>query len=201
MKNPPSLRFDHVAVPVHDAKAAYDLFAETLGLPLLAAYTGDDWDGAPWLMMIFGLAEDGQVALVRAAWHEEVAPAGQRPAALRARDRRQDAARCVGEEADGRGLRDPPRRSRRPAVDLLRGSQRPDLGDHDRAQGISGRSGRARDRRRVDRRASLNSLPHRAQRRCGVDTHVRLGVEGTKRRFACRRPRLLLELREQLDRS
>ena len=39
------------------------MFAGTLGLPLLAAYTGEDWDGAPWLMMIFGLAEDGQVAL------------------------------------------------------------------------------------------------------------------------------------------
>lgn len=63
MKTPPSLRFDHVAVPVHDAKTAYQLFAETLGLPLLAAHTGDDWDGAPWLMMIFGLAQDGQVAL------------------------------------------------------------------------------------------------------------------------------------------
>jgi len=63
MKNPRSLRFDHVAVPVHDAKSAYQLFADTLGLPLLAAHTGDDWDGAPWLMMIFGLAEDGQVAL------------------------------------------------------------------------------------------------------------------------------------------
>jgi catechol 2,3-dioxygenase-like lactoylglutathione lyase family enzyme len=63
MKNPRSLRFDHVAVPVYDAKAAYQLFAETLGLPLLAAHTGDDWDGAPWLMMIFGLAQDGQVAL------------------------------------------------------------------------------------------------------------------------------------------
>lgn len=63
MKNPPSLRFDHVAVPVHDAKSAYELFGDTLGLPLLAAHTGDDWDGAPWLMMIFGLAQDGQVAL------------------------------------------------------------------------------------------------------------------------------------------
>jgi len=63
MKSSPSLRFDHVAVPVHDAQAAYQLFAETLGLPLLAAHTGDDWDGAPWLMMIFGLAQDGQVAL------------------------------------------------------------------------------------------------------------------------------------------
>jgi catechol 2,3-dioxygenase-like lactoylglutathione lyase family enzyme len=64
MNTTPSLRFDHVAVPVYDAKAAYDLFAGTLGLPLLAAHNGDDWDGTPWLMMIFGLAEDGQVALV-----------------------------------------------------------------------------------------------------------------------------------------
>lgn len=63
MKTPPTLRFDHVAVPVHDAKSAYELFADTLGLPLIAAHTGDDWDGAPWLMMIFGLAQDGQVAL------------------------------------------------------------------------------------------------------------------------------------------
>jgi catechol 2,3-dioxygenase-like lactoylglutathione lyase family enzyme len=63
MKNPQSLRFDHLAVPVHDAGSAYELFAKTLALPLLAAYTGDDWDGAPWLMMIFGLADDGQVAL------------------------------------------------------------------------------------------------------------------------------------------
>jgi catechol 2,3-dioxygenase-like lactoylglutathione lyase family enzyme len=63
MKSTPSLRFDHVAVPVHDAKSAYQLFGETLELPLVAAHSGDDWDGAPWLMMIFGLAEDGQVAL------------------------------------------------------------------------------------------------------------------------------------------
>jgi len=63
MKTPTLLRFDHVAVPVHDAKSACHLFADTLGLPLVAAHTGDDWDGAQWLMMIFGLAEDGQVAL------------------------------------------------------------------------------------------------------------------------------------------
>jgi catechol 2,3-dioxygenase-like lactoylglutathione lyase family enzyme len=63
MTTRPALRFDHVAVPVSDARAAYSLFAEVLGLPLLAAHSGDDWDGAPWLMMIFGLAEDGQVAL------------------------------------------------------------------------------------------------------------------------------------------
>jgi catechol 2,3-dioxygenase-like lactoylglutathione lyase family enzyme len=26
-----------------------------LGLPLVEAFSGDDWDGYPWLMMIFGL--------------------------------------------------------------------------------------------------------------------------------------------------
>jgi catechol 2,3-dioxygenase-like lactoylglutathione lyase family enzyme len=62
-KSSGSLRFDHVAVPVHDAGSAYELFADVLGLPLLAAYDGDDWGGAPWLMMIFGLEDDGQVAL------------------------------------------------------------------------------------------------------------------------------------------
>jgi catechol-2,3-dioxygenase len=63
MSNTPSLRFDHLAVSVHDAKSAYNLFAKTLELPLVAAYTGDDWDGAPWLMMIFELADGGQIAL------------------------------------------------------------------------------------------------------------------------------------------
>ena len=63
MLTPPSLRFDHVAVPVGDPQEAYFLFADVLGLPLVAALSGDDWDGAPWLMMIFGLADDGQVAL------------------------------------------------------------------------------------------------------------------------------------------
>ena len=106
--NTPALRFDHVAVPVHDAKSAYQLFAETLGLPLLAAYSGDDWDGAPWLMMIFGLAEDGQVALCARHGAKKASQAGHRPAALRAGNGGQDAARCVGEEVAGRGLRDSP---------------------------------------------------------------------------------------------
>jgi catechol 2,3-dioxygenase-like lactoylglutathione lyase family enzyme len=63
MKGSGSLRFDHLAVPVSDAKSAYELFNDVLGLPLIAAYSGDDWDGVPWLMMIFGIADDGQIAL------------------------------------------------------------------------------------------------------------------------------------------
>jgi catechol 2,3-dioxygenase-like lactoylglutathione lyase family enzyme len=58
-----ALRFDHIAIPVADAASARELFGDILGLPLVAAYTGDDWDGAPWLMMIYGLEDRGQVAL------------------------------------------------------------------------------------------------------------------------------------------
>jgi len=57
------LRFDHAAIPVHDPGDAYELFAQTLQLPLVAAYEGDDWGGFPWLMMIFELADGAQLAL------------------------------------------------------------------------------------------------------------------------------------------
>ncbi len=58
-----ALRFDHVAIPVGRADHARELFGDVLGLPLVAAYSGDDWGGAPWLMMIYGLSEGGQIAL------------------------------------------------------------------------------------------------------------------------------------------
>ena len=57
------LQFDHFAIPVADATSARKLFGDVLGLPLVAAHSGDDWDGAPWLMMIYGLPGGGQVAL------------------------------------------------------------------------------------------------------------------------------------------
>lgn len=57
------MRFDHIAIPVADASAARHLFGEVLGLPLIEAHSGDDWDGAPWLMMIYGLEGDTQIAL------------------------------------------------------------------------------------------------------------------------------------------
>ena len=52
-----SLQFDHIAIGVSDVRAARELFEQILELPLLDAYSGDDWDGAPWLMMIFGLGQ------------------------------------------------------------------------------------------------------------------------------------------------
>ena len=58
-----SLSFDHLAIPVADAAHARELFGDILELPLVAAHTGDNWDGAPWLMMIYGLHDGGQIAL------------------------------------------------------------------------------------------------------------------------------------------
>ena len=49
------LTLDHVVFPVRDAEATLQFYTEILGLPLVEAFSGDDWDGYPWLMMIFGL--------------------------------------------------------------------------------------------------------------------------------------------------
>jgi len=59
-----TLALDHVAIPVHDAAATCRFYGEVLELPLVDALYGDDWGGHPWLMMIFGLAEGRQIALV-----------------------------------------------------------------------------------------------------------------------------------------
>ena len=58
------LRCDHVVIPVEDAATSLAFYRDLLGLPLLDAITGDDWGGFPWLMMIFGLADDRQLVLV-----------------------------------------------------------------------------------------------------------------------------------------
>ena len=74
-----ALSFDHVAVPVTDAAAALRLFRDVLGLPLVAAWDGDAWDGADWLMMIFALADGRQVALVARDGQVVEAPAVDLP--------------------------------------------------------------------------------------------------------------------------
>ncbi len=187
MKNPPSLRFDHVAVPVHDAKSAYQLFAETLGLPLLAAHSGDDWDGAPWLMMIFGLADDGQVALcARHGAKKARQPATDLPHfALATASKAQLAAWERKLQAAGFEIR------------------HEDHGDQlsiyfeDRS-GLTWEITTARKESAAepDARATVDewiaertadSFPHRAQRRRRVDTHVRSCVEGTQRRLRAQR--------------
>ena len=49
------LTLDHVVFPVRDPEATLAFYTKVLALPLVGAYSGDDWDGYPWLMMIFGL--------------------------------------------------------------------------------------------------------------------------------------------------
>ena len=66
VKAPSPLRLDHVVVPVHDAREARRFYGEVLGLPLVAALSGDDWGGHSWLMMAYGLGKGGQHLVVAA---------------------------------------------------------------------------------------------------------------------------------------
>jgi catechol 2,3-dioxygenase-like lactoylglutathione lyase family enzyme len=58
------LKLDHVVFPVRDAAATLDFYGQVLGLPLVAAHSGDDWGGYPWLMMIFGLSSAHELVCV-----------------------------------------------------------------------------------------------------------------------------------------
>src|SRR5213075_2033430 len=55
---------DHLALPVYDAAATLAFYSEVLHLPLVEAYSGDDWGGKEWLMMIFGLEDGRQISLI-----------------------------------------------------------------------------------------------------------------------------------------
>jgi catechol 2,3-dioxygenase-like lactoylglutathione lyase family enzyme len=57
------LTFDHVAIPVSDARRSCQFYREVLGLPLVSAMSGDDWDGHPWLLMFFKLTDGRLLAL------------------------------------------------------------------------------------------------------------------------------------------
>lgn len=58
------LGLDHVVFPVRDAETTLKFYGDVLGLPLVEAFSGDDWDGHPWLMMIFGLSARQQLVCV-----------------------------------------------------------------------------------------------------------------------------------------
>lgn len=58
------LTLDHVVMPVRDAQATLKFYTEVLELPLVEAFSGDDWDGYPWLMMIFGLSGKHELVTV-----------------------------------------------------------------------------------------------------------------------------------------
>ena len=59
----PALQLDHLALEVFDVEATYRFYHDVLQLPLVNAMSGDDWDGRPWLMMIFRAADGRQLAL------------------------------------------------------------------------------------------------------------------------------------------
>lgn len=58
------LTLDHVVFPVRDPEATLAFYSKVLALPLVGSYSGDDWDGYPWLMMIFGLSGKQQLVAV-----------------------------------------------------------------------------------------------------------------------------------------
>jgi len=58
-----TLQTDHCALPVFDVAATYHFYGKVIGLPLINAFEGDDWGGKPWLMMIFALPDQRQLAL------------------------------------------------------------------------------------------------------------------------------------------
>jgi len=63
VKPPPGLRLDHVALPMYDVASTRRFYEESLAMPLVAAWSGDEWEGRAWLMMIFADAGGAQVAL------------------------------------------------------------------------------------------------------------------------------------------
>ena len=58
------LKLDHVVFPVRDAEKTLAFYRDVLRLPLVAVHSGDDWDGHPWLMMIFGLGGSQELVCV-----------------------------------------------------------------------------------------------------------------------------------------
>jgi catechol 2,3-dioxygenase-like lactoylglutathione lyase family enzyme len=58
------LRLDRIAVPIWHVKKSLAFYRDFLGLALVDAYDGDDWGGHAWLMMIFGLSDQRELALV-----------------------------------------------------------------------------------------------------------------------------------------
>src|SRR5262245_53339874 len=85
-----SLTLDHVAIPVRDAARSRRFYEDVLGLPLVDAMSGADWEGMPWLLMFFALDDARQLALScfrGARWQaEQGLPSDARHYALGARD-------------------------------------------------------------------------------------------------------------------
>jgi catechol 2,3-dioxygenase-like lactoylglutathione lyase family enzyme len=113
------LRLDHVVVPIWHVKKSLAFYRDFLGLKLIDADEGDDWGGHRWLMMIFALSDQRQIALVY------LKGAKKGPASKLPKDVRHIAMAETGageaDQGEGRALGG---RARRSPLSLFRGSQR-----------------------------------------------------------------------------
>src|ERR1043166_1780930 len=60
------LKLDHVVFPVWDAEASLDFYRDVMGFTLINAFSGKDWGGYHWLMMIFAPGDGGGGGVVLA---------------------------------------------------------------------------------------------------------------------------------------
>jgi glyoxylase I family protein len=58
-----TLKTDHFVFPAYDVPATLHFYGEVMGFPLTAAFSGDDWGGKPWLMMLFDVGDGRQMVL------------------------------------------------------------------------------------------------------------------------------------------
>lgn len=58
------LKVDHVVFPAWDAKASLAFYRDVMGFALVNAFSGPDWGGYPWLMMVFSPGDGREVVLV-----------------------------------------------------------------------------------------------------------------------------------------
>jgi catechol 2,3-dioxygenase-like lactoylglutathione lyase family enzyme len=58
---------DHVVIPIWEAEKSVAFYRDVLGLKLTGSYSGDDWGGYPWLMLILTLADKRQIVLTHFA--------------------------------------------------------------------------------------------------------------------------------------
>lgn len=58
------LRTDHTVFPVWDAEASLAFYRDVMGFALVETYSGPDWGGYAWLMMIFAPGDGREVVLV-----------------------------------------------------------------------------------------------------------------------------------------
>ncbi len=57
------LRTDHFVFPAFNVPATLHFYTEVMRFPLAAAFSGDDWGGKPWLMMLFDVGDGRQIVL------------------------------------------------------------------------------------------------------------------------------------------